>query len=96
MEVGEFQRWMDERYGDRDRQRGVDRTFAWLVEEIGELSRAIHKGTHADREHEFSDAFAWLVSLANLTGIDVEKALGRYATGCPKCDATPCACPFVA
>ena len=95
MDVGEFQRWMQERYGERDRARGADRTFCWFVEEVGELSRALRKGTREEIEHETGDAFAWLVSVANLAGIDVEKALARYAAGCPKCGATPCACPFV-
>lgn len=95
MEVREFQRWMEERYGERDRLRGADRTFAWFVEEVGELSRAARKGTRADLEHEFSDVFAWLLSLANLHGVDLEAALERYATACPKCGVTPCACPFV-
>lgn len=95
MEVGEFQRWMNERYGDRDRSRGLDRTFNWFVEEVGELSRALRKGTREDVEHEFADAFAWLLSVANLAGIDAETALARYAEGCPKCASSPCACPFV-
>jgi NTP pyrophosphatase (non-canonical NTP hydrolase) len=96
MEVREFQRWMEERYGERDRVRGVDRTFAWFVEEVGEVSRALRKGTKEDLERELGDAFAWLVSVANLEGVDVERALGRYAAGCPKCGSTPCSCTFVA
>ena len=94
MEVREFQRWMDERYGERDRARGADRTFCWFVEEVGELSRALRKGTREEVEHEMGDAFAWLVSVASLAGVDVETALGRYAKGCPKCGAVPCACKF--
>jgi NTP pyrophosphatase (non-canonical NTP hydrolase) len=96
LEVGEFQRWMEERYGDRDRKRGLDRTFGWFVEEVGELSSAFRKGTRADIEHEFGDAFAWLASLANLQGIDLEQALARYRDGCPRCSKIPCDCPFIA
>ena len=96
MEVREFQRWMDERYGARDRQRGLDRTFGWFVEEVGEVSRALRKGTQAEQEHEFADAFAWLVSVASLAGIDVQDALQKhYGAGCPKCGGIPCSCPFV-
>ena len=95
MEVRDFQRWMDERYGDRDRRRGADRTFCWFVEEVGELSRALRKGTREEQVHEFGDAFAWLVSVANLAGIDAQDAIERYAKGCPKCHASPCACKFV-
>ena len=96
MELSEFQRWMEERYGERDRKRGIDRTFAWFVEEVGEVSRALRKGDPADLEHEIGDAMAWLVSVANLAGVDVEEAVRRYAESCPKCGASPCTCPFVA
>jgi NTP pyrophosphatase (non-canonical NTP hydrolase) len=95
MELREFQRWMEERYGERDRRRGLDRTFGWFVEEVVELSRALRKGTREDLEHEFGDALAWLVSLGNLTGVDVQDAVERYAQGCPKCEESPCTCAFV-
>ena len=95
MDVREFQRWMTDRYGERDRARGIHRTFCWFVEEVGELSRALRKGGKDDVVHEFGDAFAWLVSVANLAGVDAQDAIERYAKGCPKCAQTPCACKFV-
>lgn len=96
MDVRDFQRRMTELYGERDRARGIDRTFGWFVEEVGEVSRALRKGTQADREHEFADAFAWLVSVATLAGVDVEDALAKhYGAGCPKCGKAPCGCAFV-
>jgi NTP pyrophosphatase (non-canonical NTP hydrolase) len=48
-----------------------------------------------DLVHEFGDVLAWLGSLANLAGVDLEQAAGRYASGCPKCGAIPCGCAFV-
>ncbi len=39
---------------------------------------------------------AWLASLANLMDVDLERAVARYADGCPKCGASPCTCAFVA
>ena len=45
--------------------------------------------------HEFGDVLAWLGSLANLAGVDLEEAAARYANGCPKCGAIPCGCAFV-
>ena len=95
MEVADLQRWMDEHYGERDRRRGVDRTFGWFVEEVGELSRAFRKGSREELEHEFADCFAWLASLANLAGVDAQRALDRYAGACPRCASSPCGCPFV-
>lgn len=93
MDLGHFQRVIDQTYGDRDRERGVPSTVAWIAEEVGELAQAVRKGSRAEQEHEFADVLAWVVSLANQTGIDLTAALERYADGCPKCDAMPCACP---
>ena len=93
MEIGEFQRRLRTLYGARDRARGRDATFMWLVEEVGELSRALRRGDAENLRHEFSDALAWLVSVATLAGVDMEEAAARYADGCPRCGRTPCRCP---
>ena len=79
-------------YGARDRERGAARTFAWFTEECGELSRAVFRGTEDDRMVEFADVLAWLTSLADLAGVDLEEAAERYAKGCPRCGGTPCGC----
>jgi hypothetical protein len=31
--------------------------------------------------------------VANLAGVDLARAVGRYSGDCPRCGATPCACP---
>jgi NTP pyrophosphatase (non-canonical NTP hydrolase) len=92
MHLGEFQAQMRALYGARDRERGTPRTFAWFTEECGELSRAVFRGTDADRVVEFSDVLAWLTSLADLVGVDLAEAAERYAEGCPRCGMTPCGC----
>ena len=92
MDLDEFQRTIRATYGLQDAERGVDGTFAWFVEEIGELSRAIRRQGHDEQVIEFSDALAWLVSLADLCGVDLADAARRYADGCPKCHRTPCGC----
>lgn len=81
-------------YLSRDEQRGSDATFRWLAEEVGELAKALRTRDRDNLKHEFGDVLAWLTSLANLEGIDLEGAAGRYADGCPKCHAIPCECPF--
>jgi len=91
-ELGELQRQMQATYGDRDRARGVPATVAWLAEEVGELAKAARKGTREQRLHELGDAVAWLASLANQLGLSLDEAVGRYADGCPRCGAIPCAC----
>jgi len=87
-----FQRQIEALYGERDRARGWERTFAWFVEEVGELARALHRDDD-NLEEEFADAAAWLVTLASIRGIDLERAARKYADGCPRCGRTPCACP---
>jgi NTP pyrophosphatase (non-canonical NTP hydrolase) len=92
MEIEAFQRQMRALYGVRDRERGLARTFAWFTEECGELSRALFRGDGDEREHEFADVLAWLASLADQAGVDLAAAAERYASGCPRCASTPCAC----
>jgi len=59
---------------------------------MGELARAVRKGTADEQSHEIGDVLAWLASLANQLGIDLDEAVARYAGGCPKCGGNPCAC----
>jgi NTP pyrophosphatase (non-canonical NTP hydrolase) len=63
-----------------------------LTEEVGELARAVRKGTSDEQLHELSDVLAWLASLANQLDLSLEEAAARYAAGCPKCAGTPCRC----
>ena len=93
MRITELQDAVRRTYLERDADRGADATFRWMVEEIGELARALRTGDRANLVHEFSDVLAWLTSLANLTGVDLDAAAARYADGCPKCRAMPCRCP---
>lgn len=79
-------------YGDRDRDRGVASTVAWLAEEFGELAQAVRKGTQAEIEHEFSDVLAWVASLANQVDVDLANVVDRFKDGCPKCAQLPCDC----
>lgn len=93
MDFAELQDVIERTYGERDRARGVSATVAWLTEEIGELAQAVRKGTHEQRVHEFGDVVAWVATLANQLGVDLNDAIERYARACPKCDASPCVCP---
>src|ERR1700720_2747810 len=80
-------------YGDKDRRRGVEGTFMWFMEEVGELSAALRGGTPGEQAAEFADVLAWLATLANSAGIDLEAAVrAKYGAGCPSCGKTPCAC----
>ncbi|MGC9317756.1 MAG: MazG nucleotide pyrophosphohydrolase domain-containing protein [Armatimonadota bacterium] len=92
MTIREFQRIIDETYGQRDAERGLERTFMWLVEEVGELARALQSEDRERMAAEFSDVLAWLTTTASLAGVDMDEAAARFANGCPKCGAIPCEC----
>jgi NTP pyrophosphatase (non-canonical NTP hydrolase) len=94
-ELAEFQRMMEATYGERDRARGIPSTVAWLAEEVGELAKAVRKGSTEDQLHELGDALAWLTSLANQLGLSLDEAAARYVDGCPRCHTSPCVCPFL-
>jgi NTP pyrophosphatase (non-canonical NTP hydrolase) len=93
MELSELQGLMSATYGERDSERGLSATLAWLTEELGELAQAVRKGTPEQQLHELGDVLAWLASLAEQLGLSLDDAVARYAKGCPKCGASPCRCP---
>jgi len=92
MDISELQATLRRTYYRRDAKRGRDATFRWLAEEVGELARALRTGDDDELLHEFGDVLAWLTSLANLAGVDLETAVARYAAGCPRCGNSPCTC----
>jgi len=95
MHINEFQEMMRRLYFHRDSERGVEKTFEWLVEEVAELGEALKTSNRKALENEFADVIAWLASLANITNVDLEEAaLGKYENKCPKCKNAPCQCPF--
>jgi NTP pyrophosphatase (non-canonical NTP hydrolase) len=88
-----FQRLIREMYLEKDLARGVDGTFMWLMEEVGELAGALRNGSHQDRLGEFADVLAWLATIANVAGVDLAEAvMQKYGAGCPGCGQFICAC----
>jgi len=62
---------------------------------VAELGEELKGSNREATEKEFADVIAWLTSLANIMGIDLEKAaLNKYNYKCPKCQSSPCACTF--
>ena len=92
MDLKSYQKLIAKIYLKKDRRRGLDKTFNWLVEEIGELAQAIRKGKNEKIREEFADCLAWLLSVATILGVDAESAMKKYGRGCPKCLKTPCVC----
>ena len=92
MTLDELQDVIARTYGERDAARGLPASVAWLAEEVGELAQAVRKGDDAQRLHELGDVLAWLTTIAAQLGLSMEEAAQRYADGCPRCHAIPCAC----
>ena len=77
----------------RDVARGVDGTFMWLMEEVGELAAALREGTLEEQSLEFADVLAWLTTIANVAGVDLSAAVQKkYGGGCPGCGHRVCTC----
>jgi len=86
---------MRDLYYSRDSERGVEGTFNWLVDEVAELGEELKGSDKQAMEKEFADVIAWLASLANIMGVNLEQAaLSKYNNKCPKCKQSPCQCPF--
>lgn len=95
MHVAEFQALMRQLFFTNDAKRGPQRTFAWLVEEVGEVAQCLKRDPVDDAHvgEELADVIAWACSLANVLEIDLEAALtAKYPGKCPKCGQNPCEC----
>ncbi len=77
MKVREAQEIIRKKYYERDHSRGLYATFTWFVEEVGELAESLIKMNRRSLEEELADVFAWLLSIANLLGIDLEESFKK-------------------
>jgi NTP pyrophosphatase (non-canonical NTP hydrolase) len=92
--LADFQRLIREMYYEKDIARGVDGTFMWLMEEVGELASSLRLKNHENQLEEFADVLAWLATIANVAGVDLSEAVRRkYGAGCPGCGQLVCVCP---
>ncbi|MEQ1903399.1 MAG: MazG nucleotide pyrophosphohydrolase domain-containing protein [Pirellulaceae bacterium] len=92
--VGDFQKLIRQMYHEKDVARGVEGTFMWLMEEVGELSTALRERDRENQLEEFADVLAWLCTIANVCEIDLTEAIQRkYGSGCPGCGRLACICP---
>ena len=94
MKISEFQKRIEAIYFEKDKARGLEGTYMWFAEEVGELTRALRRNDDRENlEEEFADVLAWLSTLASIRGIDLAAAAQKkYGNGCPYCHATPCTC----
>ena len=93
LSLSEFQTLIRTMYSSKDEARGIDGTFMWLMEEVGELAAALREGTRQEQAREFADVLAWLATIANVASVDLEQAvLDKYGRGCPGCGQFICRC----
>lgn len=91
--LADFQQLIRDMYFDKDVARGIDGTFMWLMEEIGELAAALRSGSQDEKMEEFADVLAWLTTIANVAEIDLSQAVvSKYGSGCPGCGRFVCGC----
>lgn len=85
--IASFQKLIRDRYYPTDSARGTPGTFMWFMEEVGELATALQNNApgkspsaaeKANLGEEFADVFAWLTTLANINGVDLEAAVRKY------------------
>ena len=91
--LADLQQLIDRMYSRKDEARGIEGTFMWLMEEVGELAGALREGTPEQQAAEFADVLAWLATIANVARIDLTQAvLDKYGGGCPGCGQLVCVC----
>lgn len=94
LSIADLQKHIRKMYFEKDVLRGVDGTFMWLMEEIGELAAALRGDDRENLAEEFADVIAWLATIANVAQIDLNAALiAKYGNGCPGCSRLECRCP---
>ncbi len=82
----DFQRHISSRYESVDRARGWAKTFAFFIEEVGELATALTTESktpeqRGNLEEEFADVIAWLCTLANISDVDLASAVAAKYLG---------------
>ena len=89
----EFQDLIREMYYNKDASRGIEGTFMWLMEEVGELATALRTDDPENLAEEFADVLAWLTTIANVAKVDLAAAIEKkYGSGCPGCQQFACTC----
>lgn len=93
LRLADWQQLIRQMYLAKDQRRGVEGTFMWFSAEVGELAESLRNGTHEDRLGEFADVLAWLTTIANVVGVDLNEAVAKkYGSGCPGCHQFVCQC----
>ncbi|WP_146582366.1 MazG nucleotide pyrophosphohydrolase domain-containing protein [Neorhodopirellula pilleata] len=93
LSIEDLQQHIRRMYYEKDVARGVDGTFMWLMEEVGELASALRGDDRENLKEEFADVIAWLFTIANVADVNLAEALSaKYGNGCPGCGKFECSC----
>jgi NTP pyrophosphatase (non-canonical NTP hydrolase) len=76
-----FQKHISKKYEKVDRACGAAKTFLWFMEEVGELASALNADDRSNLEEEFADVIAWLCTLANISDVNLDRAVKRKYLG---------------
>ena len=92
--LAELQQLIRRMYIEKDIARGIDGTFMWLMEEVGELAAVLRKGTHEDARPSSPTCWrGWPPSPTWPASILTAAIQAKYGSGCPGCGRFVCACP---
>ncbi len=99
--IKDWQKHLDELYGQNNRERGVADTFDRLFTEIAEVHHILagssigRTAQEIEREYgmEIADVTAWVFAVSIILNVDLEKGVrALYKRGCPYCKGNPCGC----
>lgn len=99
----QLQTHLEELYGKNNQSRSIRDAMLRLFAEVAEiLPHTLMQQTEDVRQtlpgyyEEAADALAWLIAIANMLHIDLEKAVCTvYAHGCSVCRKKPCTCTTI-
>ena len=95
---------MEDVYGAKNRERGIDFMLLRLMEEMHEAEDAhLFDGTRNPNitltvrrqniAREFADVLAWIFAIAGVLKLDIQKSVEeRYGGKCQRCHKRPCDC----
>jgi NTP pyrophosphatase (non-canonical NTP hydrolase) len=103
--ISEWQKHLNDVYGPNNHAQGLRFIYGRLLSEMNEVNIAGMQMEMSSEDvqkfkqeavSELADSFAWIIAVANETGIDLEEVyVERYGKGCPNCGQYSCQCgPF--
>ncbi|MDP4009492.1 MAG: hypothetical protein Q8P53_00720 [Candidatus Shapirobacteria bacterium] len=96
----DWQKHLNNLYGDKNKNHGISYMLLRLSSEMGELITEEHQVSkrmmdeiESGYQLELADSLAWTIAVANFLNIDIQHAVeSRYKNGCQKCSQPSCVC----